>query len=127
MQEADRQISEVEMRRTFTIALGGSQPVASQALVMHFFQLLVRLVLPGGKQKGQVQKIKLLVAAPTQALTQKVSNQMKRTQCPQQRPTETCYQDCLASIQRPLQLLGAFLPREPFGEVGCREAVHQGK
>lgn len=79
MQEAAQQILDVEMRRTISITVRGSQPVASQVLQMHFLQLLVRLVLPDARQRSQVQKINLLMAAPIQDLTLEVLNQMQGT------------------------------------------------
>lgn len=57
------------------------QLVASGALPPGVFQLLVRLVLPEGRRRGQVQKTKFLVAAPTQALPQDVSRQTEATWC----------------------------------------------
>lgn len=80
-QGAGQQISALEKRRTITIMLDVPQLVASQALPPGFFQLLVRLVLPEGKQRGQVQKIKFLVVAPTQALSQEVSCQTEAMRC----------------------------------------------
>lgn len=80
-QGAGQQISALEMRRTITIMLGVSQLVASRTLPPGFFQLLVRLVLPEGKQRGQVQKVKFLMAAPTQAPSQEVSCQTEAMWC----------------------------------------------
>lgn len=71
--------------------------VPARGQPMHFFQLLVGLVVPEGEPRGQVQHIELLLlAAPTQALTQEVLNQMQGTQCSRQRPTKICCHDHLA-------------------------------
>lgn len=70
--------------------------VPARGQPMHFFQLPVGLVVPEGEPRGQVQHIELLLAAPTQAVTQEVLNQMPGTRCSWPRPTKICCPDRLA-------------------------------
>lgn len=104
---------------------GGLSPslLVGPSQVLHF-QLLVRLVLPGGKQKGQVQKIKLLLAAPTQALAREVSNQTKGTQCSQRRSAAKIASPKFSDHYRSSE---PFSLGNPLEKRDCREALQQGE